>query len=358
MVGGRYRACVVGASGITGGELLRLLINHPGTELSCATSREFKGEYLFRVHPNLRGRTNLTFIDSTIDSVLKHDVDVVFLALPHGQSLGWVPKLYESGITVIDLSADFRLKDPAAYVEWYGWEKPHPYPDLLAKAVYGLPELHREELRGAKLIAVPGCMATAAIISLAPIVKAGLIDTDRIVVDAKISSSGAGAHAPRLDLHPFRTYVIRPYEVVHHRHTAEIEQELGLLINRRVRVAFTPHAVDLVRGILTTSHTWLVKDVSEPDIWRVYRSMYGNEPFIRLVKDRAGFQRYPDVKYVIGSNLVDIGFEIDNRLGRLVILSAIDNLMKGASGQAVQAMNVALGFEETTALNQVPLYPV
>ncbi len=197
-------------------------------------------------------------------------------------------------------------------------------------------------MRNAKLIAVPGCMATAAIISLAPMVKASLVDTERIVVDAKISSSGAGAHAPRLDLHPFRTYVIRPYEVVHHRHTAEIEQELSLLINKQVRVAFTPHAVDLVRGILTTAHTWLIKPVQEPDVWKVIRTMYSNEPFIRIVKDRAGFQRYPDVKYVIGSNLVDIGFEIDNRLNRLVILAAIDNLMKGASGQAVQAMNVAL----------------
>ncbi len=202
--------------------------------------------------------------------------------------------------------------------------------------------------------------ATAAIISLAPpVVKAGLVDTERIVVDAKISSSGAGAHAPRLDLHPFRTYVIRPYEVVHHRHTAEIEQELSLLINKQVHVAFTPpHAVDLVRGILTTSHTWLTKSVQEPDVWKAIRAMYSNEPFIRIVKDRAGFQRYPDVKYVIGSNLVDIGFEIDTRLNRLVVLAAIDNLMKGASGQAVQAMNVALGFPETTALNQIPLYPV
>ncbi|WP_069808140.1 N-acetyl-gamma-glutamyl-phosphate reductase [Vulcanisaeta thermophila] len=352
------RVCVVGASGITGGELLRLLLTHPGVDLVCATSREYKGEYLFRIHPNLRGRTTLTFSDSTIDAVLKAEPDAVFLALPHGQSINWVPKLYETGLTIIDLSADFRLKDPRAYMEWYDFKEPHPYPDLLAKAVYGLPELHREELRNAKLIAVPGCMATAAIISLAPPVKQGIIETGRIVVDAKISSSGAGAHAPRLDLHPFRTYVIRPYEVVHHRHTAEIEQELSRLTNREVKVAFTPHAVDLVRGILTTSHTWLTKEVTEPDIWKTYRSMYNNEPFIRIVKDRAGYQRYPDVKYVIGSNLVDIGFEIDQRLNRLVILAAIDNLMKGASGQAVQAFNIAMGFEETTALTTIPLYPV
>ncbi len=348
---------IVGASGVTGGELLRLLLSHPNVEVVCATSREFKGEYVYRVHPNLRGRTMLTFVDSTIDNVLKADPDVVFLALPHGKSIEWVPRLYETGVTVIDLSADFRLKDPNAYVEWYEWERPHPYPDLLQKAVYGLPELHREELRGAKLIAVPGCMATAAILSLAPVVKAGLIDVERIIVDAKIASSGAGAHAPRLDLHAFRVHVVRPYEVVHHRHIAEIEQELGLLAGRQVKVAFTPHAVDLVRGILTTAHAWLVKDVVEADLWKAFRSMYANEPFIRIVKDRTGFQRYPDVKYVIGSNYADVGFEIDKRLGRLVLFAAIDNLMKGASGQAVQDMNIALGLNERLGLDQPPLYP-
>jgi N-acetyl-gamma-glutamyl-phosphate/LysW-gamma-L-alpha-aminoadipyl-6-phosphate reductase len=352
------RVCVIGASGFTGGELLRLLLDHPGVELVCATSREFKGEYVFRVHPNLRGRTMLTFTEPNLDPVLKSEPDIVFLALPHGESINWVPRLHEVGLTIIDLSADFRLKDPNAYVEWYGWEKPHPYPDLLSKAVYGLPELHREELRGARLVAVPGCMSTAAIISLAPPVRYGLVDTWRIVVDAKISSSGAGAHAPRLDLHPLRTYVIRPYEVTHHRHIAEVEQELGKLTNGKVGIAFTPHAVDLVRGILTTSHAWLSGDVNEPGIWRAYRSMYGNEPFVRIIKDKAGFHKYPDVKYVIGSNLVDIGFEIDQRMGRLVVFSAIDNLMKGASGQAVQDMNIVLGIDETTGLRNTPLYPV
>jgi len=352
------RVCIVGGSGFTGGELLRILLGHPNVDVVCTTSREFKGEYVARIHPNLRGRTNLTFSDSTIDAVLRSEPDAVFLALPHGQSINWVPKLHEVGLTIVDLSADFRLKDPRAYIEWYDFKEPHPYPDLLAKAVYGLPELHREELRGAKLIAVPGCMATAAILSLAPPIRYDIVDTDKVVVDAKISSSGAGAHAPRLDLHPLRTYVIRPYEVTHHRHTAEIEQELTRLAGREVKVAFTPHAVDLVRGILTTSHSWLTKNISELDLWRIYRSMYNNEPFVRIIKDKAGFQRYPDVKYVIGSNLVDVGFEVDSRLNRLVTLAAIDNLIKGASGQAVQAFNVAMGFDETAGLSTIPLYPV
>lgn len=347
----------MGASGVTGGELLRLLLAHGGVEVACVTSREHKGEYAFRIHPNLRGRTNLVFVDSGLDEVMRRDPDLVFLALPHGESVKWVPHLMEAGPTVVDLSADFRLKDPKAYEEWYGWRGGHPYPDLLGRAVYGLPEMHREELKGAKLIAVPGCMATASILSLLPAIRAGLVDASRLVVDAKISSSGAGSQASRLDLHHYRTYVVRPYDVVHHRHTAEIEQELNL-IGGGVRVAFTPHAVDLVRGILVTAHAWLVKETSEQEVWSAYRLAYSGEPFIRLVKDKAGYQRYPDVKYVVGSNMADVGFEIDARLGRLVMFGAIDNLMKGASGQAVQAMNVALGFNESEALDASPLYPV
>ena len=201
-------------------------------------------------------------------------------------------------------------------------------------------------------------MATAAIISLAPLVRSGYVDNRRIVVDAKISSSGAGAHASRLDLHAYRTYVVRPYEVVHHRHIAEIEQELSKVAGDEVKVAFTPHAVDLVRGLLTTSHAWLVRDLDEPTLWRIYRSMYGNEPFVRIVRDRVGMQHYPDVKYVIGSNIVDVGFDIDRRMSRVVAFAALDNLLKGASGQAVQAFNVAMGFDEKAGLPAVPIFPV
>ena len=349
------RVCIVGASGFTGGELLRILLQHSGVEVVCATSRKFKGEYVYRVHPNLRGFTQLKFVEPTIDAALK--ADVVFLALPHGESVKWVPQLYESGVAVFDLSADFRLKDPNAYVEWYKWPQPHPYPDLLAKAVYGQPELHREELVGARLVAGPGCMATASILMLAPLAKFGLISAPP-VVDAKIGSSGAGAEGSVVDLHSFRTYVVRPYEPVHHRHIAEIEQELSRLAGKEVKVAFTPHAVDIVRGIFTTGHVFVEKMPTEADLWKYYRALFGDSKFIRIVKDRLGISRYPNVKYVLGSNLVDLGFELDARMKRVVTFAAIDNLVRGAAGQAVQAFNIAMGFPEDEGLRHIPVAPI
>ncbi len=348
------RVCIVGASGFTGGELLRILLQHPHAEVVCATSRKFKGEYVYRVHPNLRGVTQLKFVEPNLDVVLK--ADVVFLALPHGESVKWVPQLHQSGVAVFDLSADFRLKDPEAYVEWYKWPHPHPYPDLLAKAVYGQPELHREELVGAKLVAVPGCMATASILMLAPLAKhLGGVPP---VIDAKIGSSGAGAEGSVVDLHSYRTYVVRPYEPVHHRHIAEIEQELSRLAGRRVSVAFTPHAVDLVRGIFATGHVYLDKLPTEAEMWRYFKSTFGDSKFVRIVKDKLGMARYPNVKYVLGSNYVDVGFELDARLGRVVTFSAIDNLVRGASGQAVQAFNIAMGFPEDAGLRHIPPLPI
>lgn len=350
------RACIVGASGFTGGELLRILLQHGGVEVACATSRRFKGEYVFRVHPNLRGLTSLRFVEPTLDAALK--ADVVFLALPHGESVKWVPKLYEAGLTVVDLSADFRLKDPQAYVEWYRWPQPHPHPDLLQKAVYGLPELHREELRGARLIAAPGCSATASILALAPLAKFGLLGPTPPVVDVKIGSSGAGAEGSVVDLHSHRTYVVRPYEPVHHRHIAEVEQELSRLAGRPVRVAFTPHAVDMVRGIFATGHVYVERLPAEVDMWKYYRALYGDARFVRIVKDRIGLSRYPNVKYVLGSNYADVGFELDPRLGRVVAFAAIDNLVRGAAGQAVQAFNLAAGFPEDEGLRQIPPAPI
>ncbi len=349
------RACVVGASGFIGGELLRILLRHRELELACATSRRFKGEYVYRVHPNLRGFTGLRFVEPTLDAVLKNS-DVVFLALPHGESLNWVPKLYESGVVTVDLTADFRLRDPKAYEYWYGFV--HPYPDLLAKSVYGQPELHREELKGAKLIASPGCMATASTLMLAPLAARGMLD-GTAVVDAMIGSSGAGAEGGIVDMHSHRTNVVRPYRPVNHRHIAEIEQELARVSGRDVRVAFTPHAVNLVRGIFATGHVFVVgRKVEERDLWQAYRSMYGDSPFVRIVKDRSGIQRYPNVKYVIGTNIVDLGFEIDDRLGRIVAFAAMDNLVRGGAGQAVQALNIAVGFPETEGLMDIPPNPL
>jgi N-acetyl-gamma-glutamyl-phosphate/LysW-gamma-L-alpha-aminoadipyl-6-phosphate reductase len=350
------KVCIIGASGFVGGELLRVLLQHSGVEVVCATSRRFKGEYVYRVHPNLRGFTQLRFVEPSLDAALK--ADAAFLALPHGESVKWTPKLYESGVTVVDLSADFRLKDPNAYVEWYGWPGPHPYPDLLERAVYGLPELHRDELVNARLIAVPGCMATASVLMLAPLAKFGLIGAVPPVIDAKIGSSGAGAEGSVVDLHSYRTYVVRPYEPARHRHIAEIEQELSLLAGRKVRVAFTPHAVDLVRGIFTTGHVFVDKLPSEVDMWKYYRALYGNAKFVRVVRDRLGLSHYPNVKYVLGTNVADVGFELDPRTSRVITFAAIDNLVRGAAGQAVQAFNIAMGFPEGEGLSQIPVAPL
>ena len=346
---------VVGGSGYVGGELLRLLLLREDVNVTIATSRRFKGEYVFRVHPNLRGLTDLRFTDVSLDEISKR-CDIVFTAVPHGSSIRIVPKLLELGLRVIDLSADFRLKDPNAYEKWYGWK--HPYPNLLKESVYGLPEIHRDEIAKARLIANPGCMATSIILALTPIVKAGFIDVSRIVVDVKIGSSGAGSSYSIYSHHSERCGVVRPYKPTSHRHIAEIEQELSLALGSSVCVSMTPHAVDLVRGILSTCHLFTLRRVQQIDLWRAYRGFYKNCPFIRIIKDSKGLQKLPDPKYVIGSNYCDIGFEIDERTGRIVVFSAIDNLMKGAAGQAVQNMNIMIGADERKGLYFPSIHPI
>ncbi len=345
---------VVGATGYIGGELLRLLITHPKAELAVATSRKEVGEYLYRVHPNLRGFTDLKFSEPNIDRI-SDACDLVFTATPHGSSVKIVPRLLEVGLRVVDLSADFRLRKPEEYPKWYGWE--HPFPDLLEKAVYGLPELHRDEIRKAPLVANPGCISTSAILALAPLAKVDFIDLDRVVVDSKIGSSAAGAQPSLSTHHPERSGVVRPYKAVGHRHTAEVEQEIGALANREIRIALSAHAVDIVRGILSTTHLFTTREVEAPEIWRAYRSFYANEPFIRFVRDRRGLYRLPDPKVVVGTNFCDIGFEIDEHVNRLVVLSSLDNLVKGGAGAAIQNMNIMLGIDETTGLLQPSLHP-
>lgn len=346
---------IVGGSGYVGGELLRLLLLREDVNVTVVTSRRLKGEYVFRAHPNLRGLTDLRFTDTNPDEISRK-CDIVFTAVPHGLSVKIVPKLLELGLRVIDLSADFRLKDPKAYERWYGWR--HPYPNLLAESVYGLPELHRSEIAKARLVANPGCMATSTILALAPLVKAGFIDVSRIVVDVKIGSSGAGSSPSIYSHHSERCGVVRPYKPTSHRHIAEVEQELSLVLGGSVSVAMTPHAVDLVRGILSTCHIFTLRRIQQIDLWRAYRGFYKDCPFIRLVKDLKGLQKLPDPKYVIGSNYCDIGFEIDDRIGRVVVFSAIDNLMKGAAGQAVQNMNIMVGVDERRGLHFPSIHPL
>jgi len=346
---------IIGASGYVGGELLRLLLKHPRVEVGVATSSRNAGEFIHRVHPNLRGWTKLKFV-APDPLKMTDDCDLIFVATPHGVSSTFIPQILETGMKVIDVSADFRLKDPKAYVKWYRWE--HKCPELLEKSVYGLPELHRDEIKKAQLVACPGCMATTAILALAPIVKSGKVEKNRIVADFKVGSSGGGAHPSLASHHPEHYSVVRPYKPVGHRHTAEIEQELSLLAGEKVSVAMSAHAVNMVRGILATCHVFLTDLLSIVDVWRLYRQFYRGEPFIRLVRDAKGIFRYPDPKIVVGSNYCDIGFEIDEDNNRLVLLSALDNLVKGAAGTAVQNMNIMQGWDEREGLWDSGLHPI
>jgi N-acetyl-gamma-glutamyl-phosphate/LysW-gamma-L-alpha-aminoadipyl-6-phosphate reductase len=310
---------------------------------------------VFNIHPNLRGLTQLKFVPLDI-AELQKNCDLIFTATPHGGSVNLVPKLLEAGLKVIDMSADFRLKNPADYETYYGWK--HAHPEMLKDAAYGLPELHREEIKKAKLVACPGCEATAAILGLAPIVKAGLVDEDKIVIDLKVGSSGGGSKPSVSSHHPERASGVRPYKVVGHRHIAEVEQELDALAKEPVIISFTPHAVNMIRGILATIHTFPKQKLENKDLWRAFRGMYGNEPFIRLVKYQKGPYQLPDPKVTLGTNFCDIGFEIDEHANRLLLFSALDNMCKGASGQGVQCMNILMGFDETAGLKSTGFHPM
>jgi N-acetyl-gamma-glutamyl-phosphate/LysW-gamma-L-alpha-aminoadipyl-6-phosphate reductase len=347
---------IIGASGYTGGELLRILVNHPDADVKVATSRENAGEPVFRIHPQLRKLTELEFVEPDIEKIVQ-TCEFVFLGLPHGASAPVAKRLLEGGLRVIDLSADFRLKNKDDYPKWYGWE--HPCPELLQIAVFGLPEFHREEIKGAKLVANPGCIATASILSLAPAVKTGAVEKNRIVADAKIGSSGVGTSVSMSSHHPEHSNLVRAYKPVMHRHTAEIEQELSLKANgEKVIIAMTPHAVDMVRGIMVTGHSFLTREVKAPELWKIYRELYQKEPFVRIVKDQKGLHQLPDPKNVVGSNFCDVGFEIDPHASRLVTFGAIDNLLKGAAGQAVQNFNLMIGVDERTAIGFAGVRPI
>lgn len=344
---------VVGASGYVGGETLRLLVNHPKVEITEVTSRQHVGEYLHRVQPSLKGFTDLAFTELDYERLAER-CDLVFTAVPHGTATEIVKALYDRGVKVIDLSADYRLHDQAGYEKWYGWQ--HPHPDYLPKSVFGVPELHRDEIKNAQLVSCPGCMAVTSVLALAPLIREGLIDTEHIIVDSKIGSSGAGSGSGTA--HAMRAGVIRPYKPAKHRHTGEIEQELSEIAGSKIRVSMSPHAVDVVRGILCTNHTFLKKEADEKELWKVYRRAYGGERFVRLIRDKKGLYKFPDPKFLVGSNFCDIGFDLDADNNRLIALSASDNLMKGAAGSAIQNMNVMCGFDEMDGLKYTPLTPV
>ena len=340
-----YTASVVGASGFTGGELLRLLDGHPGFELVQATSRSKENRTVGHAHPNLR-HLDLRF--SNPEDLAS--VDVLFAATPHGVSMERIDAFRDAAGTVVDLSADFRLDTEAQYEEWYDG---HARPELLAEAVYALPELTRGELPGADLIASGGCNATATALGLLPLVENGILEVDeQVVVDVKVGSSEGGAGGGEASSHPERSGVVRPYAPTEHRHEAEIEQFLGL------DVAFTVHAVNVVRGASATCHVFPGEPVSTGDLWGAYRSAYENEPFVDLVAGGGGVYRYPEPKAVAGTNRAEVGFELDPPNRRLVVFAAIDNMMKGSAGQAVHAANIALGLEETAGLEFQGLHPV
>ncbi|WP_227134247.1 N-acetyl-gamma-glutamyl-phosphate reductase [Halorubellus salinus] len=337
-------ASIVGASGFAGGELLRLLAGHPEFELSQATSREYAGKSVGSVHPPLRG-TDLRFSQpGDLESV-----DVLFTATPHGVTMEHIDDYQDAAELVVDLSADFRLDTEAQYDEWYDG---HSCPEKLDVAQYALPEVNRENLAGADVIASGGCNATATILGLYPLAEAGILDGADVVVDVKVGSSEGGAGGGAASSHAERSGVVRPYAPTGHRHEAEIEQWLGQ------SVSFTCHAVDMVRGASATCHVFPDGPVSNGDLWKAYRGEYDDEPFVRMQAGGSGTYRYPEPKAVAGTNHAEVGFELDASNERVVVFSAIDNVVKGSAGQAVHAANVALGFEETAGLEFAGLHPV
>ncbi|MEJ2599705.1 MAG: N-acetyl-gamma-glutamyl-phosphate reductase [Anaerolineales bacterium] len=339
---------IIGGSGYTGGELLRLLLAHPQVEVTQVSSRSHLGEYLYQVHPNLRKQTSLKFIDP--DQV--EPVDLLFLALPHGQAQQKIEDYARLAPNIIDLSADFRLHSADAYRQWYG--QAHAAPEWLERFVYGLPELHRAQISDAHYVSGVGCNATASNLALLPLVQADLIDPrEAVIIEIKVGSSEGGAQGNPGTHHPERSNIIRTFSPFGHRHTAEVIQELGL-----ADVSLTMTSVDLVRGALATAHAHLKPGVKSKDLWKAYRAAANENPFLRVVKEQRGIYRVPEPKILAGSNYADLGFELDESNGRVVAICAIDNLMKGASGSAVQCMNLMLGFEESAGLDFMGLHPI
>lgn len=336
-----FKVAIIGASGYTGGELLRMLLNHPEVEITDITSRQYDGTSAHELHPHIRD-SGLVFKNKSPEEL---DADVVFTATPHGASMKIVPELLDAGMKVVDLSGDYRYRDTEVYEKWYGME----HTDSENKGVFGLPEIYRDEIKNAKLVGNPGCFPTGAILSSYPLVKNDLVD--RIIIDSKTGVSGAGVNPSSTTHYPNIADNVNPYKITAHRHTSEIQQELHGFED--VKVSFTPHLVPVNRGIQTTSHSFLKEDVTPAEIREIYEKEYGDEYFIKLMDDG----EIPHLSSVRGSNFVHIGgFEIDDT-GRLVMLSCIDNLVKGASGQAIQNMNIILGIDERSGLTHFGLHP-
>ncbi len=337
---------LVGGTGYTGLELLRLLAIHPSASLDVITSRGNVGERVDEIFPGLRGYNNLTFVSPSVD-VLRH-CDVVFFSTPNGVAMSMVPELLDAGVKIIDLAADFRLKDPSAWADWYGME--HLCPELLDSAVYGLPEMNRKAIQGATLVACPGCYPTATQLGFLPLIENNLVDTSRLIADVKSGVSGAGRQASVANLLCETSESIKAYAVTGHRHIPEIEQGLSAISSEDVRVTFIPHLTPMIRGIHATLYAELK---TETNLQQLFESRYQNEQFVDVMP--AG--SHPDTRSVKGANTCRIAVHQPAGSRHLIVLSVIDNLVKGAAGQAIQNMNLMFGLEEAEGLGAVPLIP-
>jgi len=346
----KIQVSIVGASGYTGGELLRLLLFHPMANINQVTSERFFGKFIHKIHPNLRKLSTLKF--TSLEDL--ENCDLLFLCLPHKQSMQKISMFMDKADKIIDLSADFRLNSSEIYKKWY--KDDHPHPEFLKNFIYGIPELHRDKMREAKFISSAGCNATVTILGLYPLFKNKLIQNNNTVVEVKVGSSEGGNQVNEASHHPVRSGSVRSFAPTSHRHSAEIEQELGFSGEEHLNFSVT--SIEMVRGALATSHVFLNDQLDEKEIWKIYRQEYQDEPFIRIVKERDGNYRFPEPKLLSGTNYCDVGFALDQVSNRLVVISAIDNLMKGAAGQAVQAFNLMYGFDENTALQFPGLHPV
>jgi len=347
------KVAIVGASGYTGVELIRLLSNHPEVEITAVTSEQSAGKKISSVFPSLTNIFDKTLEPLDADLIAKK-ADLIFTALPHQKAMEVVPHFLKAGKKVIDLSADFRIKDASVFEAWYGV---HKAPEYLKEAVYGLPELHREEIKKSQLVANPGCYPTSAILALAPVMR-NYIDLSSIIIDSKSGVSGAGRSVTQDTHFPEANEGFKAYKIAEHRHTPEIEQELSMLAGSEVRISFTPHLLPINRGILSTIYASVKNQLPEAlnDEYyfsEIYKNYYDKELFVRICSEGA----FPNINNVRGSNFCDIGVKFDKRTGRIIVISAIDNLVKGASGQAVQNMNIMYGFPEDTALKGLPFFP-
>ena len=342
------RVAIAGGRGYVGGELLRLLLKHPGVEIRQVTSGSCAGRFVHTVHPNLRGVTGLRF--SEPDALER--ADVLFLALPHGRAAQEIEALSSAADVIVDTSADFRLTDPADYSRWY--DRSHPNEAWLSRFVYGLPERNRALIAQSSHVSGVGCNAAAAILALAPLADAGILT--RAVLDLKVGSSEAGARVNAGSHHAERSHAVRSFKPVGHRHQGEIVSQLGSTFD----LAFSVTGVGTVRGVLATAHCFLNETLTDRDLWQLFRNHYSGEPFIRLVAGRSGIHRYPEPKILAGTNLCDIGFvaDPDSRTNRVVVMAALDNLTKGAAGNAVQCMNLMTGIDERTGLDFPGLHPI